>query len=38
MKKLIRKNPPKRNNMIISGKLKPISENVNKNKYILDKT
>jgi len=34
IKKLIRKKPPKRNNIITRGKLRPISENDNKKKYI----
>tara|TARA_B100001250_G_C19494986_1_gene654798 strand:+ start:297 stop:497 length:201 start_codon:yes stop_codon:yes gene_type:complete len=35
IKKLIRKKPPNRTNIITSGKLRPISENDNKKKYIL---
>ena len=35
IKKLIRKKPPKITNISISGKLRPISENDNKNKYTL---
>jgi hypothetical protein len=35
IKKLIRKKPPKIINITTSGKLRPISENDNKNKYIL---
>ena len=38
MKKLIRKKPPKITNKTTSGKLRPISENDNKNKYTLDTT
>jgi len=38
MKKLIRKKPPKINNINTMGMLSPISENDNKNKYILDTT
>ena len=34
IKKLIRKKPPKRNKIITRGKLRPISENDNKKKYI----
>ena len=35
IKKLIRKKPPKINKINTIGKLRPISENDNKNKYIL---
>tara|TARA_Y100001968_G_scaffold285061_1_gene284770 strand:+ start:639 stop:845 length:207 start_codon:yes stop_codon:yes gene_type:complete len=35
IKKLIRKKPPNIINIATSGKVKPISENDNKNKYIL---
>ena len=35
IKKLIRKKPPKITNINTSGKDSPISENDNKNKYIL---
>ena len=38
IKKLIRKKPPKITKIITRGKLKPISENDNKNKYILVST
>ena len=35
IKKLIRKKPPKITKINRTGKLRPISENDNKNKYIL---
>ena len=35
IKKLIRKKPPKITKITTRGKLRPISENDNKNKYIL---
>ena len=38
IKKLIRKKPPKITNINTSGKLSPISEKDNKNKYILGST
>ena len=38
MKKLIRKKPPKINKINTIGKLRPISENDNKNKDILGST
>ena len=38
IKKLIRKKPPKITNINTRGKLRPISENDNKNKYILGTT
>ena len=38
IKKLIRKKPPKTTNIITSGMLRPISENDNRNKYILVST
>ena len=38
MKKLIRKKPPKITKIKTRGKLRPISENDNKNKYILVNT
>tara|TARA_B100000214_G_scaffold264981_1_gene196203 strand:+ start:71 stop:337 length:267 start_codon:yes stop_codon:yes gene_type:complete len=36
IKKLIRKKPPKINNITTRGKLRPISENDSKNKDIMD--
>tara|TARA_B100000965_G_C19523434_1_gene727599 strand:+ start:291 stop:422 length:132 start_codon:yes stop_codon:yes gene_type:complete len=38
IKKLIRKKPPKITNIDASGKVRPISENDNKKKYILGTT
>ena len=38
MKKLTRKKPPKITNINTSGKLRPISEKDNKNKYTLGTT
>ena len=38
IKKLIRKKPPKITKIKTRGKLRPISENDNKNRYILGRT
>ena len=38
IKKLTRKNPPKITNINTMGKLRPISENDNKNRYIPSST
>tara|TARA_Y100001968_G_scaffold239820_1_gene223324 strand:- start:66 stop:254 length:189 start_codon:yes stop_codon:yes gene_type:complete len=38
IKKLIRKKPPNNTNIITRGRLSPISENDNINKYIVNNT